>query len=89
MKNKKEPEKIKSIIYCGPSIRNIVQQFAVFKGNIPNSLKDFAVQCPAVNQLLIPTTELGKVRADLGIKGSSKNVFYNQIQEYIKKGDNQ
>ena len=87
MKNKKVAEKPKAVIYCGPSIRNIVQQFAVFKGNIPAVLKDFSVKCPAVNQLLISAAELGKVRANLSIKGSSENVFYNQIKEYIMKGE--
>jgi hypothetical protein len=77
--------KKKALIYCGPDIRNIVQQYAVFNGDLPAEFKAHVEKCQYIKRLLVPISDLSKIKTSINEVGTSENVFYNKILQYRKE----
>lgn len=77
-------QKKETVVYCGPTIKDVVQKFAVFRGKIPQALAILAEELPAVANLIVPVSALSTVSRNLKKQASPENVFYNQILEHLK-----
>lgn len=73
------------LVYCGPSFSGELQQFAVYKNGIPKHLNNRIKECPYIEKMFIPISNLAKTREKLNIEGSRENQMYKKILEYQKK----
>lgn len=88
MSKKKTNTKLKAkgpMIYCGPSFNGELQQYSIFKGEIPGHLNIHMENCPDIQKMFYPVTELAKVRSKIKEQGSRENQIYISILEYQKK----
>lgn len=89
MANKKEqaPAKTERFIYCGPSLpTGLLQQHTIYKGGIPEHLKNVIEKCPGIKSLFVPYSKLQAVTAAIQSAGSLENLQYRDIQKFIQEG---
>lgn len=72
-----EPE---TVIYMGPTIKNVAIQGTVFEGGIPPELEEKARDIPAICALIIPVKNLPKANAELATPGSALDVLYKKVE---------
>ncbi|MCM0759606.1 hypothetical protein M7775_13690 [Sporomusa sphaeroides DSM 2875] len=89
MANKKEqaPVKTERLIYCGPSLPGgLLQRHTIYKGGIPEHLKDVVEKCPGIKSLFVPPAKLQAVTTAIQSSGSLENLRYKEIQKFIQEG---
>ncbi len=78
-----ETTRKESIIYCGPNLSNgILQQFAIFKGELPKHIKDHIKKYPAIEGLFVAPSALSQVRNNIKTEGTKEYILFNQILHY-------
>ena len=77
---KKANTKTNIMIYCGPSIKGVVQQFSHFNNGIPKKLKEYAANCKEVERLIVPIESLVEAKKNLTIQGTIENLSFKAIQ---------
>lgn len=81
-----EVEKIKgTIIYCGPTIKGVVKQYASFTNGVPKKVQEYANSNKAVSRLLVPISEFIETKKNIVIKGTVENSSFNSILD--KRGE--
>lgn len=81
----RKEEEVTSIIYCGPSLkRNVLQRYAIFTSDYPNNVAEHIEKCPAINNLMIPVSQLGLCEANIATPGTVEQVMYATIEEYVR-----
>jgi len=75
------------LIYCGPTLPHKfgLRQYQVFIGGLPERIKEFAKECPAINSLLVPVGDFAETRISLGQKGSVEASQYLTVIEHLGK----
>lgn len=85
MTNKKE----QAVMYLGPSVRGVVKSGAVFSGGIPGKLEKLTMEKPFMKCLIVPLSEIVRVKAAVAVEGTVEAVAYNRVKaisaEEIKK----
>lgn len=79
-RKKDSPEKV-TVIYCGPSIKGVVQQYAHFNNGIPKRLQEYAETHKSVERLIVPIENLVETKKNIIVKGTVENVSYLAIQK--------
>lgn len=86
---KEEPEKAAektgTQVYIGPSVRGIVKQYTVFKGDIPEILKKFTQDHPIAESLIVPIEDFAEARRNLETAGSALSILCRQIKEELSR----
>lgn len=81
----RKEEEVTSIIYCGPSLRrNVLQRYAIFTSDVPKHVAEHIGKCPAINNLMIPVSQLGLCEANIATPGTVEQVMYATIEEYVR-----
>lgn len=78
---KKDSVKAVTLVYCGPTVKGIVQQYAHFNNGIPERLKDYAASHKAVERLLVPIEDFVEVKRNLQVKGTVESLSYISIEK--------
>lgn len=73
----------KTLVYCGPSVRNVVRQYTVYTGTIPQVLAQFLDTHPAAQALLVSIERFAEVRTKLETKGTAEAVLYNKVKSEL------
>jgi len=76
-------EEAGACVYCGPSGRNVVRQYTVYTGAIPESVKAFLEAYPTAKALLVPLDRFAETRKKLETKGSAEAVLYNKVKSEL------
>lgn len=72
------------IIYVGASIERIgLQQYAVYRGGIPEFAQDAVKACPDLAELFVPITQLNHARRDIQRKGSALRSYYLNARSFF------
>ncbi|MER2169033.1 MAG: hypothetical protein ABS938_00200 [Psychrobacillus psychrodurans] len=80
-----EKEKPKQqVIYFGPPLKNL-QQYQVFKGELPDHVKRYITLQPIIQNLFIEPKDLPLVQRNIGIKGTKEYQLY-QLAFGVQKG---
>lgn len=74
--------KAQTLVYCGPSIRNVCTRFLMFS-KAPAALTERAAQVPLINNLIVPLTEFVTVRQQIEAKRGPYYSIYQQIQKSL------
>lgn len=75
-----DKEKTGAHVYCGPSVRNVIRQYTVYSGAIPDSVKAFLDAHPTAKALMVPLDRFAETRKNLETKGSAEAVLYNKVK---------
>ncbi|WOO34947.1 hypothetical protein R2R35_14190 [Anaerocolumna sp. AGMB13020] len=78
---KKDLKPSETLVYCGPTIKGIVQQYAHFNNGIPERLKDYVANHKAVERLLVPIEDFVEVKRNLQVKGTVESLSYISIEK--------
>lgn len=82
------PEKIETLIYCGPTIRNgELQQYAVFMGKLPQHIEKLTKEEIAIKELLVPIKDLASVRSNIYKKGTREHLLFQKALGYARGGN--
>jgi len=72
------------IVYVGASIDRIgLQQFAVYRGGIPEFAQDAVKACPDLAELFVPIEQLNQARRDILRQGSALRAYYLNARSYF------
>lgn len=67
-------------VYCGPSVRNVVRQYTVYNGDIPDALDAFLTAHPLASNLLVPLDAFAETRRKLETKGTAEAILYQKVK---------
>lgn len=82
-KKAKPTEPAGPLAYCGPTIKGIVKQYAVFTDGIPKELAAKAQAIPAIRALIVPLGALAQTRLALESKGSTESIIFSTIKKSL------
>lgn len=81
-KRTEEPEAT-TVVYCGPTIPGVANQFTFYRGGIPAALERKAEGMPAMRGLLVPLGEFPEAMKKLQGKFGHIYRLYRLVQEKI------
>lgn len=76
-------DKAETMVYCGPSVRNVARQYTVYAGPIPEPLEKFMQKHPAARALLVPLDNFAETRRKLETKGTAETVLYKKVKSEL------
>lgn len=72
------------IIYVGATIQRLgLQQFAVFRGGVPDFAQDAVKDCPDLAELFVPVDRLNQSRRDIQRTGSALRQSYLNARSFF------
>lgn len=69
-----------TLVWCGPTVRGVSRQFAVYHRDIPDTLKEFIEKHPAAKTLLVSVERFAEVRRNLDKSGTAEWVAYKKVK---------
>ena len=84
---KSEPVKREQLIYIGPNVPGgMLQRYQVFRGGIPEHVKQIVEKCPAVKSLFVPVDGFAAAEQEISKAGSANNALFKEILAWTAKG---
>lgn len=74
----------KTLVYCGPSIKSL-QQYSVFKGELPDYLNKIIEEFPLIKSLFVSPIYLSRFREQLKIKGTKEHQLFTVLAKQMKE----
>lgn len=71
------------VIYLGPTIKNVVATGTVFNNGLPKNLVIAIEQCPPVNELIVPLSEIATSLKNIQNKKGSTYAFYRKVKSFF------
>lgn len=69
------------LVYCGPTIKGVVTQYAHFNNGLPKRLKEYSQQNKDIKRLIVPISNFVETRKNILVKGTIENISFIRIQE--------
>lgn len=82
-KSIKQKKSTGTVIYIGPGFKGVASG-TVFKGGLTPALKEAIEMMPAVQELVIPVTELVKANKERADQDSALSRIYQMTENYMK-----
>ena len=76
-------ERLSNVVYVGPKVNGVIQQFDTFSGNVPESIEEFLNKYNTVKALFIPISDFAKAFREVKEKGSALYNLYMRAKEEI------
>lgn len=76
-------EGLSNVVYVGPKVNGVIQQFDTFSGNVPESIEEFLKKYNTVKALFIPISDFAKAFREVKEKGSALYNLYMRAKEEI------
>jgi predicted transcriptional regulator len=80
----KAAEPRQTVIYCGPTIKGVINQNAVFSNGLPKAIKDLSSAFKPFGRLIVPVDKLTITKSAIQQKGSVENISYCEVLNYQK-----
>lgn len=80
-----KPANNQQLIYCGPSFKNL-QQFSVFKGELPEHVKKIIKDIPIAQSLFVKLKDFPSFQANLTTKGAVEYQLFEKVLIATKGG---
>ena len=75
------------LIYIGPNVPGgMLQRYQVFRGGIPEHVKQIVEKCPAVKSLFVPVDGFAAAEQEISKAGSANNALFKEILAWTAKG---
>lgn len=78
-------KKAGTVVYCGPTVRGVAQQFTPFIGGVPQRVQDFLDKYHAA-ALLVPLARFAQVRLDIKAGKGVESALIRNIEKQLKEG---
>lgn len=78
---------VKTLIYCGPSLRDL-QQNSVFQGPFPLHVQKHIERCKSIDELFVEPKLFPQTRRKIKEMGTKEQLLYTKVTEYMKGGSN-
>lgn len=69
-----------AVMYLGPTIRGVARHGESFTGGLPARLKKLADAKPIVANLIVPLSEIVRVKQAVDTEGTPEAVYYDKIE---------
>lgn len=76
-------ERLFNVVYVGPKVNGVIQQFDIFSGNVPESIEEFSNKYNTIRTLFIPISDFAKAFREVKEKGSALYNLYMRAKEEI------
>lgn len=76
-------ERLSNVVYVGPKVNGVIQQFDTFSGNIPEGIEEFSNKYNTIRALFIPISDFAKAFREVKEKGSALYNLYMRAKEEI------
>lgn len=76
---KKEAVQKETVMYIGPSIKNVVATGTLYNNGLPDALKDEMERQPIIGNLIIPVGSLAAAQKELAKAGSALSIMYGKV----------
>lgn len=74
-------ERLSNVVYVGPKVNGVIQQFDTFSGNVPESIEEFSNKYNTIRALFIPISDFAKAFREVKEKGSALYNLYMRAKE--------
>lgn len=75
-----------TVVYCGPTVRGVAQQFSVFTGGLPQRVQDFVTEHPMAAGLIVPLEEFAATRLRISKGEGAECIFINALKKELEEG---
>ena len=72
------------MVYCGPTIRGVANQYPVFEGGVPDKLEEWADKSTAIKALIVPLEKFALTRERVERQGTAENVLFQKAQAVLQ-----
>ncbi len=73
-------------MYIGPTIAGLLPTSTIFQeGVLPDYVKSKIEECPSIQELILPISEVSKAKNELAAGKGAVSIFYCKVQQFIKK----
>ena len=73
-------------MYIGPTIAGLLPTSTIFQeGVLPDYVKSKIEECPSIQELILPISEVSKAKNELVAGKGAVSIFYRKVQQFIKK----
>lgn len=76
-------ERLSNVVYVGPKVNGVIQQFDTFSGNVPEGIEEFLNKYNTIRALFIPISDFAKAFREVKEKGSALYNLYMRAKEEI------
>ena len=76
-------ERLSKVVYVGPKVSSVIQQFDTFSGNVPEGIEEFSNKYNTIRALFIPISDFAKAFREVKEKGSALYNLYMRAKEEI------
>lgn len=84
--NVKSENKIIRYIYLGPNhSQALIVNATIYKGGVPENIKELLEKCPSAKALLIPVENTAKVMQELRAENTTSSILYKKAQRELSK----
>lgn len=73
-----------TVVYCGPTVRGVAQQFTPFIGGVPQRVQDFVNKYPEAAKLIVPYGDFAKVRERIASGKGAECVMIRSIKNKLE-----
>ncbi len=73
-------EKKETVMYIGPSIKNVVSTGTLYRNGLPEALKKEMEKQPVIKSLIVPVSGLARAQRQLATPGSALAVIYGKVK---------
>lgn len=79
MSRKQTARQPDAVVYCGPTVRGVAKQFAVYQNGTPLYLRALGEKIPEVRALTVPLDKFAATRQALQNGDSTQSLLYARI----------
>ena len=76
-------ERLSDVVYVGPKVSGVIQQFDTFSGKVPESIEEISNKYNTIRALFIPISDFAKAFREVKEKGSALYNLYMRAKEEI------
>lgn len=73
-----------TLVYCGPSIKGVANQYAAFTNGLPGPLKEAADADKALTALIVPLAQLPEAMKQIRMKSGRIYTCYKRVLDAQK-----
>lgn len=88
MSRKQTARQPDAVVYCGPTVRGVAKQFAVYQNGVPVHLRALGEKIPEVRALTVPLDKFAATRKALQNGDSTQSLLYARICRKLREETN-
>ena len=88
MSRKQTARQPDAVVYCGPTVRGVAKQFAVYQNGVPMHLRALGEKIPEVRALTVPLDKFAETRQALQNGDSTQSLLYARICRKLREETN-